>query len=440
MVSLRATPLTSEPRVRLAKYSLGVGDRFAHQARAQLRACMMAEARGVELIPVWNKSNREHVTVGSSPAEVRNAAEEAVLSLGWRKSFHVDADHITLQTVDRFLESSDFFTIDVADAIAKPVSSLEVDNFVAAHSELLTRVPSDEGISRVQLNRDLLRQISSKYLSAVTQAVTIYEYIAERKGRDNVVIEVSMDETDSPVTPAELLVILAAFADYGVPLQTIAPKFSGRFNKGIDYIGDTSQFDREFRNDLAVIAHAVRAYNLPSGLKLSIHSGSDKFSLYPLIHRALQDTGAGIHVKTAGTTWLEELVGLAETGREGLKLAAEIYAGAYLHREELCVPYAAVIDIDVAKLPSPSEVSEWTSEQYMSTLRHNQQCREYNPSFRQLLHVGYKIAAKLGRRYLDMLDASQEVVSRNVIANLYDRHIVPIFIGDQPEPSSQRIR
>ena len=434
MVSTRPTALSPQHGLKLAKYSFGVGDRFARQARAQLKACMMAQARGVEVIPVWNKSNREHVIVGSSPGEVRMAAEEAVQTLGWCKSFHVDADHITLQTVDRFLDSSDFFTIDVADAIGKPVPSSEVDSFVAAHHELLSRVNMDPGLSSVELNRDSLIEISSKYLVAIKQAAAIYRHIAERKGEGNVIVEVSMDETDSPLTPAELLVILAAFADHGVAVQTIAPKFSGRFNKGIDYVGDTSRFDREFRSDLAVIAHAIRVYGLPSGLKLSIHSGSDKFSLYPLIHAALKDTGAGIHVKTAGTTWLEELIGLAEAGEEGLELASEIYSGAYLHREELCAPYAAVIDIDVARLPSPDEVNRWTSEQYVNALRHNRQCREYNPSFRQLLHVGYKIAAKLGRRYLDMLDACEDSISRNVTANLYDRHIEPIFIGNQSEP------
>jgi tagaturonate epimerase len=434
MVSTRPTALSAQHGLKLAKYSFGVGDRFARQARAQLKACMMAQARGVEVIPVWNKSNREHVIVGSSPEEVRIAAEEAVQTLGWRKSFHVDADHITLQTVDRFLDSSDFFTLDVADAIGKPVSSSEVDSFVAAHQELLTRVNMDADFSSVELNRDSLIEISSKYLVAIKQAAAIYRHIAERKGQGNVIVEVSMDETDSPLTPAELLVILAALADHGVAVQTIAPKFSGRFNKGIDYVGDTSRFDREFRSDLAVIAHAIRVYGLPTGLKLSIHSGSDKFSLYPLIHAALKDTGAGIHVKTAGTTWLEELIGLAEAGEEGLELASEIYSGAYLHREELCAPYAAVIDIDVARLPSPAEVNRWTSEQYVNALRHNRECREYNPSFRQLLHVGYKVAAKRGQRYLDMLDACEDSISRNVTANLYDRHIEPIFIGNQPEP------
>ena len=159
-----------------------------------------------------------------------------------------------------------------------------------------------------------------------------------------------MDETDAPQTPPELLVILTLLADAGVYLQTIAPKFTGRFNKGVDYVGDLAQFEREFNDDLAVIAHAVKTYGLPKNLKLSVHSGSDKFSLYPIIRRALQRTGAGVHLKTAGTTWLEELIGLSEAGGDGLALAKEIYAYALEHVDELCAPYASVIDIDRAKI------------------------------------------------------------------------------------------
>src|SRR5436309_11861186 len=101
----------------LEKYSLGVGDRFAHQAKAKLEACRMAAARGVEVVPVWNKSNREHLIVGSEPDSVRAAADSAVKALNWTRGYHVDADHINLGTVDRFIEGSDFYTLDVASAI-----------------------------------------------------------------------------------------------------------------------------------------------------------------------------------------------------------------------------------------------------------------------------------------------------------------------------------
>jgi len=420
---------SGERYLRLEHYSFGVGDRFAHQAKAQLRAFTLAAQEGVEICPVWNKSNREHLMVGSKPDSVRAAAETAVSKLGWKKRFHIDADHINLNTVDGFLESSDYYTLDVAASIGKPAADERVSAFIARHPELFEKINLDGRPGALTMSRDEATGTAKKYLFAVEEAGRIYRHIAAAKQPGTFITEVSMDETDSPQTPGELLVILVMLADEGIPLQTVAPKFTGRFNKGVDYAGNLAQFETEFRSDLAVIAHVVKNYGLPSELKLSVHSGSDKFSIFPVIHRALRETGAGVHVKTAGTTWLEELIGLAEAGGNGLELAKEIYAEAYVHRQELCAPYAAVIDIDPAKLPSPEQVSQWTSSQYVNALRHDQKCREFNPSLRQLLHVGYKIAAKMGGRYLDMLEAYEDSISRNVTTNLYDRHIKPIFLG-----------
>lgn len=427
-VSVLQPSSSSLKPLSLAKCSFGVGDRFAHQARPQLRACMMLVEQGVEIVPVWNKSNREHKIIGSSPDSVRAAAQSAVTALSWKRDFHIDADHITLETVDGFIESSDYYTIDVASTIGTPSSTADVDSFVARHPELTSPTRVQGVDTPILLSKSALTQIALKYLAATKEAGCIYRRIEAARTHRPFITEVSMDETDAPQTPAELLVILAALADEGIPLQTIAPKFSGRFNKGVDYVGNLAQFETEFRSDIAVIAHAVAAYALPSGLKLSVHSGSDKFSIYPAMRRALREFGAGVHVKTAGTTWLEELIGLAEAGGDGLSLAKEVYAKAFDHQDELCGPYATVIDIDPAKLPSPAVVNGWTSEQYANALRHDQKCAQYNPSFRQLLHVGYKIAAQFGNRYLDALKACERSISRNVTANLYERHLKPIFL------------
>ncbi len=415
--------------VVLDKFSVGVGDRFAHQAKAQLEACILAGKAGVEVIPVWNKSNREHMIIGSDPAATRVAADEAVKALGWIKPYFCDADHINLTTVDRFLASCDFYTIDVADYIAKPAAQRDIDAFVGRHSELLGAVRLEGVEQSFEITPALLKQTTAKFLFAVQEAGKVYRKIETAKGKGNFVPEVSMDETDYAQTPAELLIILAAIADEGIPVQTIAPKFSGRFNKGVDYVGDAAQFGREMALDMAAIRYAVKQYGLPANLKLSVHSGSDKFSIYPAIHQCMKDFDAGVHLKTAGTTWLEELIGLAEAGGEGLALAKEIYTEAFAHSEELCAPYATVIDINPAKLPSPQEVSGWTSEQFTSALRHDQKNPAYNASFRQLLHVGFKIAAKMGSRYLELLESNEAVIAKNVTGNLFDRHIAPVFLG-----------
>jgi hypothetical protein len=332
--------------------------------------------------------------------------------------------------VDRFIDPSDFYTLDVASAIGRPAPTEDLAAFVARHPELVGRLEIPGIASPFNTTEEGIAAIAGKYLFAVQEAGRIYRHIEGRKGAGAFITEVSMDETDEPQTPPQLLVILAAIADEKIPIQTIAPKFTGRFNKGVDYVGDLAQFEKEFADDLAVIEFATRHYNLPGNLKLSVHSGSDKFSIYGTMRRGLARFGAGVHIKTAGTTWLEELIGLAEAGGEGLVLARHVYAEAYDHRRELCEPYAAVIDIDDSRLPSPAEVANWTSEQYTSALRHDPSNPAFNPNLRQLLHVGYKVAAKMGARYLRMLEECEEPIARNVTENLFERHIRPLFLGN----------
>lgn len=238
-----------------------------------------------------------------------------------------------------------------------------------------------------------------------------------------------MDETDQPQTPAAMLVILALIAREHVLIDTIAPKFSGRFNKGVDYAGDIAQFEQEFDLDVATLRYAANEFGTKKTLRLSVHSGSDKFSIYPAINRVISKHGVGLHVKTAGTTWLEEVIGLAEAGSGGLDMAKQIYAQAFSRYDELAAPYASVIDIDPKRLPPVETVTRWTSRQFVEALRHDGTCQGYNPGFRQLLHVAYKVAYELGDDYLDALTTHAGVVGRNVTENLLERHLIPIFGG-----------
>jgi hypothetical protein len=415
--------------LELPRFSVGVGDRFAHQAKAQLRACMLAAEAGVEVVPVWNKSNREHTIIGSEPSETRAAADAAVRDLGWTKPYFLDADHINLKTVQRYIAPCDFFTLDVAELIGQPADEDDVREFVSHHPELIGQVVIPDVDEPFQIDRTFVEGVANNFLAAVKHAREIYQVLTETKGAGRFVTEISMDETDSPQTPAELLIILAMIADAKIPIQTIAPKFTGRFNKGVDYAGDVAKFTREFNDDMATIAFAVRTYGLPKNLKLSVHSGSDKFSIYQAIHQAVKRFSTGVHLKTAGTTWLEELIGLAEGGGTGLALAKAIYAEAHAHMDELTAPYASVINIEASELPTPEAVNSWTSEQFTGALRHDQENPAYNQSLRQLLHVGFKVAAKMGPRYLEALEANEEVVAKNVTENLYERHIKPVFLG-----------
>jgi hypothetical protein len=403
-----------------------MGDRFGHQAEAQLTALILAAEKGVRITPVWNKSYREHNIIGSQPADVRLAAQNAVKNLNWRDGYFVDADHINLKTVGGFIDSSDFFTLDVADAIGHPAEEEEIRAFMK-FAEKYTRPFNIPGIpQKIAVDGQTVEKIARQYLAAVLSAKVTYNYIISNCRRD-FITELSVDETDKPQSPLELFFILAMSAWQKLPLTTIAPKFSGRFNKGVDYVGDPAKFALEFEQDVAVVGFVVQEFGLPEGLKLSVHSGSDKFSLYPHIHNIIQKTGAGLHLKTAGTTWLEELIGLAAADGDGLRIAKEIYSQSFDHYEELVKPYATVLDIDRMALPAPAVVDNWTSQQYVAALRHDQSEKRYNPHLRQLLHVGYKIAAQMGDEYLSALDKYAGFIAPNVTENLYDRHIRPLF-------------
>ncbi|HUW19126.1 MAG TPA: tagaturonate epimerase family protein [Sedimentisphaerales bacterium] len=412
----------------LEKYSFGVGDRFGHQGKAQLQAIIKAKEAGADVTPVWNKSHREHTIIQTVPGDVRDEADETVKALGWNDSYRVDADHIGLKNVDLFIDSSDFFTLDVADFIGRPADKKYKGAFVKKYKKHIGSLEIPGINETFKITKEQVEAIADKFLLAAVEAGKIYRHIEAAKGRGKFITEVSMDETDQPQTPVEMLFILAALADERVPAQTIAPKFTGRFNKGVDYVGDVTRFAKEFEQDLAVIAFAVKEFGLAKDLKLSVHSGSDKFSIYKSMNIALKKFEAGLHIKTAGTTWLEELIGLALAGSEGLSIARRIYANALGRYDELCAPYATVIDIDKSRLPSPETVDKWSGEEYAGTLRHDQSCEKYNPNFRQLLHVGYKVGAEMGSEFLDALEKYEETIAQNVTENIYERHVKPIFI------------
>ncbi|MBN2165183.1 MAG: hypothetical protein JW717_02790 [Marinilabiliaceae bacterium] len=412
---------------QLGKYSLGVGDRFGHQAKAQLKAIMEMKKHGIDITPVWNKSNREHEIIGTHPDDVRIEADAATKELNWKNNYFVDADHINLNTVEKFIPSSDFFTIDVAAYIGKEADKKDIEAFLDKCEKYYGEL-SIPGIShKFIITKELVKGVADHYLFAAQKASEIYKIIEGKKGKGNFITEVSMDEVPNPQTPIELFFILFMLAEEKVPVQTIAPRFSGRFNKGVNYVGDPSQFAKEFEEDILVLDYVVKEFGIPAEIKLSVHSGSDKFSIYPHIGSIIKKHNKGIHVKTAGTTWLEEVIGLSMADGEALAFVKAIYSKALDKIEELCAPYADVIDIDSTKLPSKEEVNNWSAEKMAATLRHITDNKDYNPNLRQLVHVGYKLAALQIDKYNNLLEKYEDIISSCVFENIYDRHLCRLF-------------
>ncbi|MGI9242518.1 MAG: tagaturonate epimerase family protein, partial [Verrucomicrobiales bacterium] len=155
------------------KFTFGVGDRFGQSATSQLSAFVRARQAGIELVPIWNKSNREHLIVGSEPAATRAAADQAVAELGWDGEYLLDADHINLDTVDRYVPHCDFFTLDVADVIGEAADATTLESFVERHPEL---------IGQFGITREDVEATARQFLAATHSAGEIYRHILERKG------------------------------------------------------------------------------------------------------------------------------------------------------------------------------------------------------------------------------------------------------------------
>ncbi|MDN3669531.1 tagaturonate epimerase family protein [Echinicola jeungdonensis] len=410
----------------LGKYSFGMGDRFGLEGDAQLKAILHANAKRINITPVWNKSHREHLTVNSKPEIVRKEAEIAIKNLNFKDPYFVDADHINFDIVDDYIPYCDFFTIDVAQFIGKAPYQKEKDaflQFVQPYQGALY-IPGIK--NSITIDENELNEIINTFLFAAKKASEVYEHISLKKD-DDFVVEVSMDEVAKPQSPIELFFILAALAYYKVPVSTLAPKFTGRFNKGIDYEGELRMFEKEFEEDLQVLKFAKKEFGLPDQLKLSIHSGSDKFSIYPVMNRLIKKHNAGIHVKTAGTTWLEEITVLAESSKEGFDFALKVYEKALDRYDELTSPYPDVLDIDKKALPSLENLKNDGKEKMAQALRHEPRGNRMNPHLRQLMHCAYKIAAEERGEFYNLMTLHRRAIEEKVMENLLEKHIKPIF-------------
>lgn len=409
----------------LGKYSFGMGDRFGKEGKAQLKAVLRLKEQGVRVTPVWNKSNREHITVNSKPASVREEADNATEELQFNEDYFVDADHINLDTVEAYIPTSNFFTIDVAKYIGQEASEDEVEEFQDFFQKYAGGISIEGFKEKLVISGNQINEMSGNFLFAMKKAGEIYSFIRTKK-TGSFYTEVSIDEVENPQSPTELLFILAALAFYKVPVNTIAPKFTGEFNKGVDYKGDLEQFEKEFEEDLLVLKFAVKEFDLPEDLKLSVHSGSDKFSIYPVIQKLIRKHDAGLHLKTAGTTWLEELIGLAESEGEGFSFAKNIYNEALNRYDEITGDYTSVLSIDRKKLPPPEAFN--SGSEFANALRHDPTSEAYDPNFRQLLHCAYKLAAEKSDTFYPLLDKFRRRIEENVTYNLYEKHLKKLFL------------
>jgi len=413
------------PKPAGGKLSFGMGDRLGLATPGHIRAI-----RGMEVTPILaQQSIREMTRTGRTPSEVIDDATWGAVEEGFREGFGADADHLkSEEDIDRTLAAGfRMFTIDPGDDVDNAAGRDEVATLRRKVEEIpwdaLETTP-DECRRRfteeafhvghemaISFSEEGFLRAAAKYGRAVARVARLYRYLAEKSGGRAFELEMSVDETDSPTTTEEHFYVAHELRRLGVEFTSLAPRFVGDFEKGVDYKGDLKAFERMFIRHVQ-IARYFGSY------KISIHSGSDKFSVYPI---AARHGGELVHVKTAGTSYLEALRAI---GRAAPGLFREILGFALGRYEEDRATYH--VSAEVGRVARPEDLSD---EELGGVLDED--------DARQVLHVTYGSVLRAvdgeGRslfrdRILEALRANEEVHYEMVAAHLR-RHVAPFTAG-----------
>lgn len=338
------------------KTSAGMGDRIGLATPGHINA---VRETGCAVAPILaQQSIREMTRTGRSPEDVIDAALWGVLQEGWQSGFGADADHLkTVEDIDLCLKAGfTFFTIDpglhvddraeTADlAQLRNLADLLPADVTPAASGLAGKVFDIEG-KKIEITEPVLLKAAVKYGKAVAHVAAMYHHLISAAAGKPVELEVSVDETEQPTTPAEHIYITSELKRLGVNWVSLAPRFIGRFEKGVDYIGDLTRFEQEFAMH-AAIARVMGPY------KISLHSGSDKFSIYSI---AMKHTRGLVHLKTAGTSYLEALRAIAAIDPDFFR---QIYRFAREHYTTDKASYH--VSAELERAPLAIDVSDCTT-------------------------------------------------------------------------------
>ncbi|WP_422443690.1 tagaturonate epimerase family protein [Thermoanaerobacterium sp. DL9XJH110] len=390
---VKLMPLNHRNAVALRKYfpftapvnfgkkgmSVGLGDRLGLASPGHLRIIKKTGVRPV----LAQQSIREITLTGRTFEDVLDAASWAVFQEGYRQGFAADGDHLkTEEEVRKALDLGfSMITLDCSEKIDNAVSALtqeEVDekynSLPQEYRQQMEKTYLDRefeaGDVRISFNRQTLQRLVLIYGGALSFTKHIFFDVVKPAGRE-VDFEVSIDETQTPTTPEAHYFVASELYRMKVDVTSLAPRFCGEFQKAVDYIGDIAQFEREF------IIHAKIADHF--GYRLSIHSGSDKFRVFPIIGKY---TKGRVHVKTAGTNWLEALKVIAWKKPEVFR---RIFVFALEHFNEARKYYH--VTANLANLP---EITAVDDKELAEVLTHS--------DARQVLHItfGQILTAKDG--------------------------------------------
>jgi hypothetical protein len=391
--------------------SAGFGDRLGLATPGHVQAARLFES----IAPIFaQQSVRENARTGRTPQQVMDDATWGLFQEGWREPWGADADHLkTPADVDAFVAAGyTFYTIDPGDHVdneahtaslealkdkihALPWAELE-DSPEGLHERYLDRHFEVEDFI-LEFNQTTLARAAAKYGRAVAHTVRMYRHLAAQT--DSFELEVSVDETETPTSPEEHFYIARELERLGVKWVSLAPRYVGRFEKGVDYIGDLDEFETELARH-AAIARAFGPY------KLSIHSGSDKFSIYPIIAEL---TKGLVHLKTAGTSYLEALRAVAQVDTD---LFWEILAFARERYETDRATYH--VSAQLSEVPAPDAVGDADLPGLLDQF-----------DARQVLHVTFgSVLDRFGDRLLATLHG-HEKTHHTLLASHFERHLSP---------------
>ena len=410
------------PRLLGLQTSAGLGDRLGLATPGHVRAMRLA---GGTLAPIFaQQSIREMTRTGRSPQQVMDDAGWGMFAEGWHNGFGSDADHLKIPAdIDACLAAGfTFFTIDPGEHVNNLATTATVPELRAMIEVLPWDLFEDDSKSlasrylkqsfkasacSIVFDELTLLRAAAKYGQAIAHVITMYRHLLRQAGEGTFELEVSVDETETPTTHAEHVYIASELKRLGVKWVSLAPRYIGRFEKGVDYIGDLAAFEDDFAIH-AAIARQLGPY------KLSLHSGSDKFSIYPI---AAQQTGGLVHLKTAGTSYLEALRTIASISPEFFR---SIYAFAREHYETDRASYHVSAKLDRA--PSAQGL---TNEELPGLLEHF--------DAREILHVTFGSVLTARKPdgswqfydcFVDLLRSHPEVYATNLEVHFL-RHLRP---------------
>jgi len=409
----------------LGKYSMGIGDKFGKQSRAQLTAFEMASFAGVEITPVWNKSEREYQVTGTTPYMARQTVEKAVSTVKWTKPYFLNADGVSLSNIQEFTNDCNFFTVDALLFANDQCPENDITRFCDDFSEYLENIKVQGQKESFAITKAQIKVFAQNYLPVLNGIIAVNQFLKERKGV-NFILEISFANSDKELPTNDIFYLLAALSFKKISVQVFSTRLPGLFCNGIDFMGDVKNTLDTVEANILAINLAKRIFALPDDLKLGLHNASDKFSLYPGIGKLLRKYNAGIHVKTSGTSWLEECIGLAKANEDSLDLIKTIYSLALYRSEKLSKLYGKHLSINQSKLPSTLEMVGWNADAMSSVLTHDGN-EYYNPDVRQLMHISYEVAAEYGDIFQEALIENAEIIGQQVTKNLYERHIKRLF-------------